>query len=87
MAVMDILKDDAKGGKTGMGRVLTLVTAATLTFGFYKEAIQRQLDWKDYIAYSLAMLFSYATAKAIELIKAIKGNGSVGELLDKKDKD
>ena len=61
-------------GNVQLGRLITVLGCLTLTFGFYKEALTNGLVWQDYIAYAVSMTIMYAPAKAIELIKAIKGD-------------
>jgi hypothetical protein len=70
--MLEITKN--KEGERSLGRTITVLTALTLTFGFYKEALTNGLMWQDYIAYSVAMVATYSTAKAIDLIRAIKGS-------------
>lgn len=72
MGITDIVKGD--DGYHSMGRWLTILTATTLTYGFVKETLgSNHLDWKLFIAYSLSMIMTYSTSKAVEIIQAIKG--------------
>jgi len=70
-----MLKD--KDGTRSLGRHLTVLGAMALTFGFYREALTNGLIWQDYIGYAIAMTVMYAPTKAVDLIKAIRGNPTV----------
>ena len=61
-------------GNISLGRVIAWIGVSALTFGFYKDAIASGvMDWKIYIAYAVSLTIMYAPAKAIDLIRAIKG--------------
>ena len=72
MEILQITKDD--DGKHRIGKLITVIGVLTITFGFIKESINNGLNWQDYISYAVATTIMYAPAKAIDLIKAIKGN-------------
>jgi hypothetical protein len=74
---LDVLKDE--NGKHSIGRYLTVLAALVLSYGFVEESIARNLDWKDFVAYALAMVMTYSTAKAVELIRALKGTDRNGK--------
>ena len=77
MNILEVIKDE--DGIISLRRVLTVLGSLTLTYGFIREAISKELSWEEYIAYPTGMLIMYSTSKAIELIKAIKGNTSLLE--------
>lgn len=70
-AIIDTMRKP--DGKYSVGTAFAWIGTASLTFGFYKEALTNGLIWQDYIAYAVALTIMYAPHKAIELIKAIKG--------------
>lgn len=72
MGIMQVTKDE--NGKHRLSKLITVLGCLTLTAGFIKEAGTNGLNWEDYIAYAVAMTIMYMPSKAIELIRAIKGN-------------
>ena len=75
MEFLKIAKDPATGSYR-LGRLITVIGAVALTFGFYKEALVNGIEWRDYWSYAIGMTIMYAPAKAVELINAVRGTST-----------
>lgn len=68
-----------------VGRLLSIVTGAALTWAFVKQSLRFDMAWDDWIGYAVGMAAASSPSLVLKLIqmkygvKSENGNGGAGE--------